>query len=101
MAHYYFVHDFNPPSKLSDRDPSNVTVIILSYVKNLSKSFRRMLPHLNMKTCLKPHIILRQIPVHPKTKSPEHQKNEVVYGIPYGTCDKAYVYRTAWEDTGA
>ncbi len=64
------------------RDPPNATVVI-PYVKNLSKSIRRILSHLNTRTCLKPHVTLRQILVHPKT--PQHQKNGVVYEIPCGT----------------
>ena len=57
----------------SDRDPPDATVVI-PYVKNLSESIRRILSHLNIRTCFKPRVTLRQILVHPKTKTPEHQK---------------------------
>ncbi len=80
----------NSPSKKSDRDPPDATFVI-PYVKNLSEFIERILSHLNLRTCFKPLVTLRQILIHPKTKTPEYQKNGVVNDIPCGTCNKVYV----------
>ncbi len=80
----------NSPSKQSDRDPPDATVV-MPYVKNLSESFRRILSHLSIRTCFKPRVTLRQILVHPQTKHQNIKKNGVVYEIPCGTCNKVYV----------
>ncbi len=65
----------NSPSKQSDKDPPDATVV-MPYVKNLSESFRRILSHLSIRTCFKPRVTLRQILVHPQTKHQNIKKME-------------------------
>ena len=50
----------NYPSQQSDRDPTDATVVIPELVTII----RRILYHLNIKTCFIPHVTLRQILVH-------------------------------------
>ena len=70
------------------RKPPSVT---LPYVRGLSETIKRLLEKLDVRVRLTPNWTLRQMLVKPKDPVPVDQQNGVVYRIPCGDCEKAYV----------
>ena len=66
----------------------------LPYIRHLSKTIRRILSPLGIRTCFRPHCTLRQTLVRVKDSRPPQQRPGVVYRIPCGTCPKVYIGQT-------
>ena len=64
------------------------SVVVIPYVKHLSESIRRILSPLKIRTCFRPHQILRQALVNLKDLVPLQQKAGVIYRIPYSGCPR-------------
>ena len=69
-------------------------LVVLPYVKGLSKRISRSLGKHNIQVAMKPAKTLRKILVHPKDKIEKTSNVGVVYEIPCVNCDKKYIGET-------
>ena len=81
--------------QLSAEKPEWKATTVMPYVRGVSESLRRILTPLGIRTCFKPHKIIRQILCKPKDPIPDLQQSGIVYMIPCSKCPASYVY---WPD---
>jgi len=63
----------------------------MSYVKELSEAFARLLKSHGIATANRPHRTLRNFVVHPKDKVKDEEKTELIYRVPCRSCSSSYV----------
>ena len=66
----------------------------MSYVHVVSKSLRRTLTPLGIRTYFKPHKTIRQMLCKPKDPIPDLQQSGIVYRIPCSKCLASYIGQT-------
>ena len=84
-------HHSPPPSQ--DTTPPNAYVTI-PYAKNTSKSIRRILAPLGIRTFFQSTNTLRQVLARPKDPVPKENRSEVIYQIPCSRCPQTYIGQT-------
>ena len=69
-------------TKRSQTELKNKHIVIVPYVKGISKRAARVFKKFNISTAMKPHSTLRQVLVHPKDKVKQDKQSGVIYKIP-------------------
>ena len=69
----------------------NREIIVITYVKGLSKRIAWVMKKRRISTAMRPHTTLRNLLVHPKDKA---EPQEGVYKIKYQRCEGCYVGET-------
>ena len=80
------------PCNLDQDAPTDI--VIHPYRCHMSKTIRRILTPLGIRTCFWPHCTLRQTLVRVKDPTPPQCRAGVVYRIPCGMCPKVYIGQT-------
>ena len=88
------INNWHPTTTTPHNHDQNTqtTIVNFPYICHLSKTIRRILSLLGIRTCFQPHCILRQTLA--KDPTPLQCRAGVVYRIPCGTCPKVYVGQT-------
>lgn len=69
-------------------------LVTLSYIRNTTEKFKRVLQRYNLKVAVKPVQKLGQVLMKVKDKVPMEKETGIVYTIPCSNCDMQYIGET-------